>query len=236
MGAALNRKAVSIIAALLFGGLAAWAQSTSIVSADRFFSDVSASYGKIKDYEAALSITKGKDVQTARLSYKAPLFLNVRFDNPKDQVINFDGEKLTVYDPVDQVVLEQSYKQRSPAELAGLVSGQGLQMMQRNYSVAYLTGPDPVPLDDGSREMVVKLKLLARTVTSFSQYIISVSRDLNKDFLLIRRIEGTQASGDRIVFDFTSIRVNQGIPDSRFSYDAPPYANVQPDWLFDPAQ
>jgi outer membrane lipoprotein-sorting protein len=236
MGAVLNRKAAIAIASLLLGALTASAQSPAIKSADSFFSDLSVSYGKVKDYEANLTITRGKDVQTGRLSYKSPLFLNVRFDNPKDQVINFDGEKLTIYNPVEQVVLEQTYKARSPTEIAGLVSSQGLTLWQRNYSIAYLTGPDPVPLEDGSREMVVKLRLEARGVTSYSQIIVSVSRDLVKDFLLIRRVEGTLAAGGTVVFDFTGVRLNQGIPDSRFAYTAPPYANVQPDWLFDPEQ
>jgi outer membrane lipoprotein-sorting protein len=102
--------------------------------------------------------------------------------------------------------------------------------MQRNYSIAYLSGPAPVPLEDGSREMVVKLKLTAHGTTSFSQMIVSV-RDS-----LVRRVEGTQSSGDKIVMDFANIRTNQGVPDSRFEYDAPPYANVIQDWLFDPEE
>ncbi len=208
------------------------AQSTPIVSADAFFTQLSAAYGKVKDYEASLTITRGKTVETGRLSYKSPLYLNVRFDNPKDQVINFDGQKLTVYDPTDEVVLEQTYKNRTPAELEGMVSAQGLQLWQRNYSIAYLTGPSPEPLESGSREMVVKLNLQARGTTSYSQMIVSV----NPELMLIRRIEGTLVNGDSLVMDFTNIRLNQGIPDSRFQYDAPPYANVQPDWLFDPSQ
>jgi outer membrane lipoprotein-sorting protein len=231
MSAALNRKSV-IFASLLLLPLIASAQSQTYVSADKFFADLSASYGKVKDYEASLTITRGKTVETGKLSYKTPFFLNIKFDNPADQVINFDGKKLTVYNPQDQVVLEQSYKDRSPAEIEGMVSAQSLLLLQRNYSVAYLTGPAPVPLEDGSREMVVKLKLLARATTSYGQYILSV----NPDLMLIRRVEGTLVSGDKVVMDFTGIKINQNLPDSRFDYKAPPYANVQPDWLFDPTQ
>ncbi len=232
MRSALNRKAAILIVSLLLLPLIVSAQSTTIVSADGFFALLSAAYGKVKDYEANLTITRGKVVESGKLSYKSPLFLNVRFDNPKDQVINFDGEKLTIYSPNDQVVLEQSYKKKSPAEIEGLISSQGLLLWQRNYSIAYLTGPARVPLEDGSREMVVKLKLQARGATSYSQMILSV----NEDLLLIRRVEGTLGSGDKVVMDFTNVRINQGVPDSRFDYKAPPYANVQPDWLFDPAQ
>ncbi len=232
MSAALSRRVVLPIVLLLSIPLIAVAQSTALVSADAFFVQLSASYGKVKDYEASLAITRGKTVETGRLSYKSPLYLNIRFDNPKDQVINFDGEKLTVYNPVDQVVLEQTFKTRTPAELEGMASAQSLQLWQRNYSIAYLTGPSPVPLESGSREMVVKLNLQARGTTSYSQMIVSV----NPELMLIRRIEGTLVNGDTVVMDFTNVRINQGIPDSRFAYDAPPYANVVPDWLFDPSQ
>jgi outer membrane lipoprotein-sorting protein len=209
---------------------AASAQSADMVSAEKFFANLSASYGTVKDYEANLTVTQGKGVSRGRISYKTPLYLFIRFDDPANQVICFDGEKLTVYLPTEQVVLQQRYKKKSPSQIESLATSQGLALLQRNYSIAYLTGPSLTPLEDGSREMVVKLKLVARGTTSYSQLIISV-----KDSL-VRRVEGTQSSGDKVVMDFANIRTNQGVPDSRFVYDAPPYANVIQDWLFDPEQ
>jgi len=201
-----------------------------MVSAEKFFANLSASYGKVRDYEAALTITQAKSVSRGNISYKSPLYLFIRFDDPANQVICFDGEKLTVYLPGEQVVLQQRYKKKTPNQIETLATSQGLALLQRSYSIAYLTGPAPVPLEDGSKEMVVKLKLVSRGTSSYSQMIISV-RDS-----LVRRVEGTQSSGDKVVMDFTNIRTNQGVPDSRFAYDAPPYANVIQDWLFDPEQ
>ena len=208
----------------------AFAQSADMVSAEKLFANLSASYGAIKDYEANITITQGKAVSRGRISYKSPLYIFIRFDDPANQVISFDGEKLTVYLPAEQVVLQQRYKKKSPSQIESLATSQGLLLMQRNYSIAYLTGPSAVALEEGSKEMVVKLKLVSRGTTSYSQMIVSV-----KDSL-IRRVEGTQSSGDKVVMDFTNIRTNQGVPDSRFLYDAPPYANVIQDWLFDPEQ
>jgi outer membrane lipoprotein-sorting protein len=208
----------------------ATAQSADMVSAEKFFGNLSASYGAVKDYEANLTITQGKAASRGRISYKSPLYLFIHFDDPANQVICFDGEKLTVYLPTEQVVLQQRYKKKSPGQIEAMATSQGLSLLQRNYSIAYLIGPAAVPLEDGSREMVVKLKLVARGATSYSQLIISV-----KDSL-IRRVEGTQPGGEKVVMDFANIRTNQGVPDSRFVYDAPPYANVIQDWLFDPEQ
>ena len=206
------------------------AQSAEMVSAEKFFSNLSASFGAVKDYVAAVTITQGKNVSHGQLSYKSPMYLFIRFDDPANQVICFDGEQLTVYLPSEQVVLQQRYKKKSPAQVEALVTAQGLALMQRNYSVAYLTGPAPVPLEDGSRELVVKLRLISRGSSAFSQLTISVEGSL------VRRVEGTQSNGDRIVMDFQNVRVNQGVPASRFVYDPPPYANVVQDWLFDPEQ
>ena len=230
MGSALSRTTVFLILLLFVVPCVAFPQAGEIVSAEKFFGNLSAGYGKVKDYEATIAITQGKTTSRGKLSYKSPLYLHIDFDDPAKQVLNFDGEKLTFYSPANEVILEQRYKKKTPAQVEALATVQGLTIMQRNYSIAYLSGPTPVPLEDGSRENVVKLKLTSHGSTSYSQLIVSV-----KDSL-IRRVEGTQSSGDKVVMDFTNIRTNQGVPDSRFAYDAPPYANVIQDWLFDPEQ
>jgi outer membrane lipoprotein-sorting protein len=230
MGSALKRNAVLLPILCLLVPLGAAAQSSDMVSAEKFFSNLSASFGAVKDYEAALSITQGKTVSRGRISYKSPMYLFIRFDDPANEVICFDGEKLTVYLPGEQVVLQQTYKKKTPSQIEGLVTAQGLGLLQKNYSIAYLTGPSPVPLDDGSKEMAVKLRLVSRGTSSFSQLVISVEGSV------FRRVEGMLANGDKVVMDFTGMRTNQGVPASRFAYDPPPYANVIQDWLFDPEQ
>jgi outer membrane lipoprotein-sorting protein len=232
MMSALNRKAALLTASLFFTPLLLCAQAGPGVTADAFFSQVSDNYGAVKDYEATLTITRGKDSEVGTLSYKSPVFMNIRFDNPKDEVINFNGEDLIIYDPGDAVVLKQTFKKKTPTQLEGLVSAQGLGLWQRNYTISFLSGTAPVPLDDGSREQVVKLMLQSKGGTLYSQMIVSVSRDQ----LLVRRVEGTMGSGDKVVMDFTNVRTNQGLPDSRFDYKEPPNVYMQPDWLFDPEE
>jgi len=219
MGKALNRIIAIPFILMLLVPCAAFSQAADLVSAEKYFAGISAGYQKVKDYDAVITITQGKTTSRGKLSYKSPMYLRIDFDDPPKQVLNFDGEKLTFYSPANEVILEQRYKKKSPSQVEAMATSQGLLIMQRNYTIAYLSGPSPVPLEDGSREMVVKLKL-----------IVSV-----KDSL-IRRVEGTQSSGDKITMDFANIRTNQGVPDSRFEYDAPPYANVIQDWLFDPEE
>ncbi len=224
----MSRKTTLTI--LLFVLVPVLLSAQRIVSAEEYFSNLSTTFAGIKDYTATVTITQGKTVSRGRLYYKAPLFLRIDFDSPPKQVINFDGQKLTVYDPANNVTLEQTYKKKTPAQLDQLLGARGLSILQRNFSVAYLVGPDPVPLEEGSKEMVVKLKLTSRGTTGYSEMTISV-----KDGFY-RRVEATPINGDAWVWDFTNVRMNQDIPDSRFNYDSPPDANVVSDWLFDSEQ
>ena len=117
-----------------------------MVSAEKFFASLSASFGAVKDYEAAITITQGKTTSHGKISYKSPFYLRIDFDDPKGQVVVFDGETLTFFSPQYEVVLEQKYKKKGAAQIESLASSQGLSILQRNYSVAYLTGPARFPL------------------------------------------------------------------------------------------
>ena len=136
-----------------------------ILTAESFFDEVSERYGKLQDYSARVSITKGQEVMKGRLSYKTPNMLRIDFTDPAEQVLVSDGEELTVYIPRYEVILLQKLKRRSQAALANLVSAQGLTLLKKSYSVAYLIGQDWVPLEEGSREMVKKLGLSSRSTS-----------------------------------------------------------------------
>ncbi|MDL2230006.1 outer membrane lipoprotein carrier protein LolA, partial [Treponema sp. OttesenSCG-928-L16] len=102
-------------------------------------------------------------------------------------------------------------------------------LLRRNYIPAFVTGPDPVPLEEGSEEMVVKLRLTRRSVSEGFREILL---DINPNTLLIRRIEGKTIAEGTVRFDFTNMLINQGIPEQRFIYDAPASANLYNNFLF----
>ena len=102
-------------------------------------------------------------------------------------------------------------------------------MLRNNFSPAYLTGPNPEPLDSGSSERVIKLRLTRRfTSEGFREIILSI----NPETRMIRRIEGRTIAEVDIRIDFTSIRTNVGVPEARFAYDNPPNANMYNNFLF----
>jgi outer membrane lipoprotein-sorting protein len=45
-------------------------------------------------------------------------------------------------------------------------------------------------------------------------------------------MEGITIGDSTVRFDFTNIRINQGIPEQRFVFDPPPGASMYPNFLF----
>ncbi len=207
--------------------------SQEILTATDFFNQLSATYAAIEDYQANVTITRGGVAMSGILYHKAPDKLRINFSSPEEQVIAFDGKKLVIYIPKYRVTMSQNInpKDQMPTG-ASIASKEGLVLLKRNYSIAYLESPNPVPLDKeaGRSEMVVKLKLVWRsTQEGFRQIDLSVGANG-----YIRRVVGVTPENDIIQFDFTNISVNQNIPDTRFDYNPPPAANVFDNFLFDP--
>jgi outer membrane lipoprotein-sorting protein len=199
----------------------------SIVTAEAYLERVSNHYASFRDYEAHIVMHTGGTEMTGTVSHLAPAFMRIDFSSPAEQVIVFNGEQLTIYLPELRAILNQDVGS-SAGGGANLATGQGLSMMRRNYVSAYVTGPDPVPLDDGSRERVVKLKLTSRGGQGFRELNLSI----DPTTLLIRRIVATQLTGGIVQFDLTNVKTNQGIPEQRFIYDSPASANVYNNFLF----
>ena len=219
------------IAGLLTAGAA---NAQEIITAERYLEMVSERYGGIRDYEARIAIRSGNTEMFGSLSHLAPSFLRIDFTKPMEQVIAFNGEMLTVYLPEYRATLNQSITpgRRSGASGAALASAQGLTLLRRNYIPSFVTGPDPAPLETGSDEMVVNLRLARRSVSEgFREIILSI----NPATRLIRRIAGRTIADAQVRFDFSDIKINQGIPEQRFLYDSPASANNYNNFLFNDA-
>lgn len=210
------------------GGIALSAQE--ILTATDYFDSISEQYGAVNDYQADITITRDEEEMKGTLYYKNPNLLRIDFSEPEEQVLAIDGSQLTIYLPQHSVIMQQQLKRHSAATISTMASNQGLHLLKRNYSIAYLEGPEPMPLEEGSREMVVKLKLVWRTTNAgFRQLEISVGENG-----LIRRIIGVTLGYENLQFDFKNLVINRGIPDARFDYESPASANVFDNFLFEP--
>lgn len=196
----------------------------------KYFDQVSSQFGRIKDYQAVVTIDQndGELTMKGNLIYKSPNKLRIDFAEPREQVLAMDGELLSIYIPKYSYILEQKLKRRSQATIALMASTQELSYLKENYSVAYLVGPDPIPLDDSSSERVVTLKFQSHSsVEGFRQLEISFTLEG-----MIRRVKGSTIN-KTLVLDLKNVRTNQNIPDARFDYEAPVHANVHKDFLFE---
>ena len=207
--------------------------SQEIVTAERYLESVSERYAGITDYEARVLIRSDTTDMTGNLSFLDPYFLRIDFTEPAEQVLVFNGELLTVYIPRLRAVLNQAVtpvrRSSTPMGGAGLASAQGLQLLRRGYVPTFVTGPEPVPLDERTPDPVVKLRLTRRLASEgFREIILCVSPQNG----LIRRIEGRTLANTLVRFDFLNIRTNVGIPEQRFIYDSPPTANMYNNFLF----
>ncbi|OQY32491.1 MAG: hypothetical protein B6241_10870 [Spirochaetaceae bacterium 4572_59] len=215
-----------ILLLLLAGLYTVAAQET----AEKYFDRISEYYGSVNDYEGDLVISRGDLEQKARVSYKNPNMLRLDFTSPEGQVLVVNNEKLELYLPVYRVSFIQPIGNHSDTALANMANAQGLKLMKQNYSIGYVSGPAPVPLESGSEEIVTKLKLHWRSSSEgFRELTMSIG-----DNNLIRRIEGLTTGMEKIDFDFINLEINKGIPDARFDYKSPPEGNTIENFLFEP--
>ena len=202
----------------------------NITTASAYFKTISEYYGTIKDYEVDFEIKIEKTESAGKLSFKAPNLLRMDYTNPEEQVICFNGDVLTIYikEPAE-AVLQQQVTPDSTNNTASLTTPQGLSLMSRYYTVAYETGQNAEPLEEGSDEMVVKLILTRKSASEAFRYIKIAVNDQTK---LIRRIEAVTPKGENFTFNFYDYVLNQNLSEQRFVYDAPSSANNYNNFLF----
>jgi outer membrane lipoprotein-sorting protein len=226
----INRKVLSAL--LFFFGINFPAFLQEIITADKYLERVSERYGNVRDYEAQVNIRSGSTEMIGSLSFLDPFFLRINFTKPAEQVLVFNGQLLTVYLPDLRAVLSQPVTQgrrTTGAVGASMASAQGLQLLRRGYVPTFVSGPEPVSLDERDREQVVKLRLTRRLASEGYREIIL---NINPETLLIRRIEGRTIADVLVRFDFLNVKINVGIPELRFEYDSPASANIYNNFLF----
>ncbi len=213
---------VFLLPAQDFGGTA---------TAGEFFSRLAERYSEITDYTADIRISQGDSEEWGKVFYSRPNLLRIDYEQPQDQVLCVNGERVQFYDPGQSVVMSQPLESGSGGS-ANMNTPQGLKLMRSRYSIGYVSGPEPTALDEESAEKVVKLKLNWRTTEEgFRKLVLSVNEDM-----IIRRIEGVTVGYKDIRIDYTNVELNQGIPKARFDYDPPASANTYDNFLYKPEE
>ena len=220
-----------IICALLFAIQPAGI-TQEILTATEFYDLVAANYAEVTDYIAQMSWGDETGSMNGTLYYKRPNLIRIDFEEPEDQVLVSNGELFMLYVPEFNVVLQQELR-GAPAPAPGaLATEEGLVIMRRSFDIAYLEGPELLPLDDDSDIFVTKLRLDAKQVSEgYRQIVLSVTSDG-----YIRRSVGTKVDWEEVQLDLTELQFNQSIPNSRFDYEPEASASIDENFLFEPEE
>lgn len=203
-----------------------------ILTAREFFDTVAANYASIEDYLADVVWRDEDSTMRGELTYKRPDMIRIDFSEPEDQVIVSDGEMLQVYVPAYFVVLEQELRESVGSVPGGPATEAGLALMRRNYDIAYLEGPEPVPLEEDSQTFVTQLRLDRKQVTEgFRELVLSVDEEG-----FIRRIDATKVDYEEVQMELSNIRINQRVSDRVFEFDGDPSASTNENFLYDPEE
>lgn len=204
--------------------------SQEILTALEYFDTVAANYASVEDYIANVVWRDEAGTMRGILTYKRPNRIRIDFADPSGQVLVSNGETLMIYVPAFNVVLRQNLRSAADVGAGGLASSAGLSLMRRNYDIAYLEGPEPVPYEEGASLFVTKLRLDRRQVSEgYRQLVLSIDEDG-----FIRRIEGVRVDWEEVEMEFSSIRINQRVSDQVFEEDPDPSASVYENFLYDP--
>jgi outer membrane lipoprotein-sorting protein len=212
------------------------ASGQEILTALEYFDLVGDNYAEIEDYIATYTWTDESGSMYGTLYYKRPNLIRIDFESPEDMVLVSDGELFMVYVPAFNVVLQQELR-RTPGDATEeletpgtLATPGGLAIMERNFNIAYLEGPEPVPLDENSDLLVTQLRLDRKQVTEgYRQIVVSID-----EAGFIRRIVGTMVDWEEVQLDLDDIEINQNIPNARFDYESEADASVRENFLFEP--
>lgn len=197
------------------------------VTAASFFAKVSEKYAGINNYVVNITIKSGSTTQSGVLRYRKPNFVRVDFYSPRGQYILFANDMLNVYLPHLDIVLSQ--KADTSSSGASLASGGGLALMKRSYIIAFETDSRPHPIYEGSKEMAIVLSMERRNGSEpFKKLRVMISPDTN----LIRRIEGFPVVGEKVIFDFSSYKLNPGVPGGFFVFDPEHTTTILNDFLY----
>ena len=227
----LRKFSLRLIFAILILILApATVSGQQVLTAIEYFDTIGVNYAEITDYIATMTWTDETGSMSGTLYYKRPNLIRIDFDSPEEQVLVSNGELFMIYVPAFNGVHQQELRGIPGEAPGGLATPEGLSLMRRNFTIAYLEGPEPVPIEEDSDLLVTQLRLDRKQVTEgFRQIVLSVD-----ETGFIRRILGTKVDWEEVQLDLDDMEINQNIPTARFDYPPEADASIYENFLFQP--
>lgn len=175
-------------------------------------------FKKMKTFQASFHIqteeNRKKTEARGLVYYKQNGKINFTFNKPAGDKIISDGRRLWIYiASMNALAVQDLNNQKKGKSIYDTVSYDGLVALFKNYHYSFRTPQQPEQ-KDGENYYVFQLKEKVAS-GSFSSMLIYVSP---KDHL-IRFVEAFSASGREVHLKFSSIKLDEDLPNSLFSYE-----------------
>lgn len=146
--------------------------------------------------------------------YKENGKINLTFHQPAGDKIVSDGRRLWIYIAnINALAVQDLSNQKNGKSIYDTVSYDGLVALFKKYHYSFRTPQQPEQ-KDGKNYYVFQLKEKVAS-GSFRSMLIYVSPD---DYL-IRFVEASSASGRKVHLKLSSIKLDEDLPNSFFSYE-----------------
>lgn len=222
------RRATSIALALSLLAFGLWNRSaraaeTQAAKAAQIAASVQSFYDQTADLTAQFSqayvhkLYNRTDRSRGQVTFKKPGKMRWDYDLPNGKVIVAGGKSLQVFEPgqdgePDQMLVQDMAGAQLPNAMAFLM---GTGRLDEDFSFRLLD-PDHKVYGDGA-----VLELRPKEPTPHYERIVFYVSGAEATRGLVRRLVIVDASGNRNRFDFSELKFNADVPDSRFRYEPP---------------
>ena len=153
--------------------------------------------------------------------FKKPGRMRWDYDAPNGQIFVSDGQTLRIYQPPEEgeahgQVIERSVDAAQLPEALSFLTGTG--RLARDFEMRLLEPPEGSPAD------LYVLELRPRTPSPRYDRVLFFVRVVHaggRAAGVIERVVILDAVGNRNQFDFSKLRFNRAVPDSRFTLKVP---------------
>lgn len=168
-------------------------------------------------YTRTITLLESTETSQGEMSYKKPKKLYLKFYPPRDEINIVDGKYVWVYHPkekqVEKYEMEKGRQSSQGVSFFEFGYGESVEAAKRNYTITLLDAKE----EGGKRYYVLGL-LPKDKKAQYSDIRLWVEEGI----WLPAKIELYESAGEVVnVIELKDIKLNKGMSDKQFTFDAP---------------
>ena len=198
--------------AIVVSLLLIWSVMLLSITTSEVYNKVSSFYANLRSFQAKVQQTNYYAQLKKTITYKGTIYFTpgrmlMHFDDPTVQRLKIENGRIELYDASSntlfKTLMQPEYDKLNPVEI--------LQSYWNKSKVSIISE--------------TKDRVNIELVPQNDDFIQSLSATLDKNNGLIYKLSYKDKTGNSVTYNFSSIKLNQGIPSSVWKYDYP--KNVQ---------